>query len=102
CRGHFLDLHSFPTRRSSDLSSDYITVGNILSAVQGKPVEEFKKAELVDYQDNIKLQDFLKDNIIAKYGSNRAFYRSFDWHIGRLDRKSTRLNSSHVKISYAV
>ena len=72
-------------------SSDYITDGNILSAIQGKPIEEFKKAELVDYQDNIKLQDFLKDNIIAKYGSNRAFYRSFDWHIGRLKTNKSYL-----------
>src|SRR5690606_40444288 len=30
-------------------------------------------------------------------------YRTSEWSLlGRLDRKSTRLNSSHVKISYAV
>src|SRR5215208_7632312 len=26
----------------------------------------------------------------------------FEWHVGKRDRKSTRLNSSHVAISYAV
>jgi thiol-disulfide isomerase/thioredoxin len=72
-------------------TSDYITDGNILNAVQRRPIEEFKKAELVDYQDSIKLQDFLKDNVIAKYGSNRAFYHSFNWHIGRLKTNKSYL-----------
>src|SRR2546427_3636480 len=30
------------------------------------------------------------------------FSRSFSWLVLRLDRKSTRLNSSHSQISYAV
>src|SRR5690625_6534572 len=60
CDGHYRDLHSFPTRRSSDL------VGN-LGEASPRP------------------------------GSDLPAGRSS----GR-DRKSTRLNSSHVAISYAV
>src|SRR5437868_8265486 len=64
------DLHSFPTRRSSDLGQD-------------AAVAERARAEL---------EPALKpaDDLSAR--------QSID---GR-DRKSTRLNSSHVSISYAV
>src|SRR5207245_9558330 len=66
CYGAHRDLHSFPTRRSSDLVGVYVPAGDgkaladTLTDLAGKP-------ELV-----------------------------------REDRKSTRLNSSHGSISYAV
>src|SRR5690349_23981498 len=77
--GDHRDLHSFPTRRSSDL----------LRPMSALP---FKTGEI------------------------RRAYREIQWrHSGRAatlsasrkrgqrrDRKSTRLNSSHVEISYAV
>src|SRR5690606_41908214 len=71
------DLHSFPTRRSSDLTA----------AVGG--------------ESNIKAD--LENNIIKKtqaYKNDKIVY--LDGPLWYLDRKSTRLNSSHVKISYAV
>src|SRR3712207_9117468 len=41
-----------------------------------------------------------------QFGLPRDFYRNLDVHIhipeGAIDRKSTRLNSSHANISYAV
>src|SRR5436305_14957966 len=76
------DLHSFPTRRSSDLGTELVstTVGRALLrdiCPRQIPFETINKvmgkkqlAELID-----------------------LVYR---------DRKSTRLNSSHVRISYAV
>src|SRR5438270_7065725 len=77
-----LDLHSFPTRRSSDLrrSAQLVRVSVELSdAVTGASLwgekVEAAPSELFDVQDRIK---------------------------ARSDRKSTRLNSSHSQISYAV
>src|SRR5438874_8531998 len=67
CRPH-RDLHSFPTRRSSDLRGDPPRAEPAL----GAPVE----------------------SRAARRGGGGA-------RDGR-DRKSTRLNSSHVEISYAV
>src|SRR5690606_41323022 len=87
CAAH-RDLHSFPTRRSSDLPK----------------------------QTSLAATDFLGDK--ARAAADRAILRSklagppalpadvlaCTWCIrsGLIDRKSTRLNSSHVKISYAV
>src|SRR5437899_10391531 len=61
CYRHHRDLHSFPTRRSSDL-------GHVGDKVAVRDADPFR-------------------------GPCRA---------GGVDRKSTRLNSSHLGISYAV
>src|SRR5438067_505983 len=60
--GDHQDLHSFPTRRSSDLER-------------------------------------LCEQIVSEHDYDLAVLAQWD---GRRDRKSTRLNSSHVSISYAV
>src|SRR5690606_42051631 len=65
------DLHSFPTRRSSDLSR---------SRRSGSPTPT--------------------SPLLRRSRSDRHPERAGVPH--RADRKSTRLNSSHVKISYAV
>src|SRR5690606_41307714 len=39
---------------------------------------------------------------ITEFGGNPFYEYALVAHVLRLDRKSTRLNSSHVKISYAV
>src|SRR5436305_11622384 len=63
CDGHHRDLHSFPTRRSSDLSF-------------------FSK---------------------LRSSGSTVILNCFDARSDETeDRKSTRLNSSHVRISYAV
>src|SRR5690606_40271658 len=43
-------------------------------------------------------------NSFTVEGQARVFEAAFTWQLedGHIDRKSTRLNSSHVKISYAV
>src|SRR5690606_40859891 len=82
-------LHSFPTRRSSDLVHHWIVVRYILlnfflyrltgreSTTTQEPLHRFQRQVV-----------------------NAA--RLFVELIPKVDRKSTRLNSSHVKISYAV
>src|SRR5690242_21236220 len=69
-------LHSSPTRRSSDLAP-----------VRRRPIPPF---------DNFVAArpDFLKDALGNSLGFDRTDFV--------LDRKSTRLNSSHMSISYAV
>src|SRR5438445_6925375 len=67
------DLHSFPTRRSSDLVE--------LCAVLTEPPERTLEGITLDGLDHLK--------------------KTMQMH-GRVDRKSTRLNSSHANISYAV
>src|SRR5688572_31030868 len=76
--GHHRDLHSFPTRRSSDLNK--VTNDLII-------------------QRPIPPSLGFTENPWANVGrvSNRGIEATV-----RADRKSTRLNSSHSQISYAV
>src|SRR5690606_41954742 len=75
-------LHSFPTRRSSDLMFD-----------------EQETPRMVFYIEN----GTAKLSKLGAYGKEQIlrFIKDGDM-IGYRDRKSTRLNSSHVKTSYAV
>src|SRR5947208_7710587 len=70
------DLHSFPTRRSSDLARGIVTTGHI----------DFDVAEAVLRQMRLQRRE----------GVRRI------WRSTASDRKSTRLNSSHQINSYAV
>src|SRR5690606_40827721 len=87
------DLHSFPTRRSSDLprgtllpcpSAGHPAVALILSGEDDQPMPPPTLFQA--YGCSASADAALQQKRIAR----------------RLDRKSTRLNSSHVKISYAV
>src|SRR5690606_42014716 len=79
---HHQHLHPFPTRRSSDLLP-YKTITKLKHYPHEKAPVHLCCAHAVR---------------ICCVGSE-AFP---DWHLDKRDRKSTRLNSSHVKISYAV
>src|SRR5207249_12169602 len=85
---HLRDLHSFPTRRSSDLSRlehELLVTGVPLpSRLVCCPLHLIQDVVSVDVCTRLQLAT--TNNVVA---SNR-------------DRKSTRLNSSHVSISYAV
>src|SRR5699024_12649477 len=77
------ELHSFPTRRSSDL----------------KEVEERDKTRIMGVDlgiANFAYTAFSFDNWL-RYSIEGNEILEF-----KRDRKSTRLNSSHVSISYAV
>src|SRR5439155_25509449 len=81
CYSHPRYLHSFPTRRSSDLLSPFSEGGRTPAPVRG-PAESTARAPRIPRirrEGNRKIRGALA-----------------------VDRKSTRLNSSHVAISYAV
>src|SRR5437868_11645137 len=77
-----IDVHSFPTRRSSDLRERVLP---FLSAC-GR-----FSARVADYEKFAAVVRLLDAGCIASRGA-----------CATADRKSTRLNSSHVSISYAV
>src|SRR5690606_41434871 len=97
-RGHHRDLESFPTRRSSDL--DHVTgapvdrqvhLGDDAAVLVGRGDETWLTVRVGDVADVRHVR------VPADDGVDRRVQALSD-----LDRKSTRLNSSHVKISYAV
>src|SRR5690606_41836399 len=73
------DLHSFPTRRSSDLDARGDGVGRDCGGVRDRAAPE-------------RLAAAAHSDVGSRWSPRGAAG----------DRKSTRLNSSHVKISYAV
>src|SRR5207249_7638278 len=94
------DLHSFPTRRSSDLSLSW--VGHVLGLDEGV---EFFGGDITEFDGGFAEADLgvvggfgdLGGVVVADFWSQGC-----DQHQRMIDRKSTRLNSSHVSISYAV
>src|SRR5690606_41293830 len=76
-------LHSFPTRRSSDLF-----LPTPAQAVLKLPAAQRGFFTLADG--------------LGRQGYRSRFIYGGESHFDNIDRKSTRLNSSHVKISYAV
>src|SRR5699024_11308363 len=79
------DLHSFPTRRSSDLFSTLLPNLRELK-ISFMPFFDF-------YSDSV-IRDSFVHNLNLFVNSRKCVIAQ--------DRKSTRLNSSHVSISYAV
>src|SRR5690242_7098784 len=94
-----LDFHSFPTRRSSDLLL-FFGVFDLPPATLAVPVEEAGEASLArlyksraeGFGGEVQL-DLLRLLVDERLVLEREIPR---------DRKSTRLNSSHMSISYAV
>src|SRR5690606_40261613 len=92
--------HSSPTRRSSDLLTAGKPEQSGWKLVPEEPTEEM-------YRAVYKVQD---DCAIHNYGASPTFDDYWSAALSASptpptaggDRKSTRLNSSHVKISYAV
>src|SRR5690606_39410089 len=91
CSGHRRVLHSFPTRRSSDLGD----LPNLIGRKGGYWSIFYLYAQM-----HMAIICMLNRHCAHRLIDGRKARR------GRLplpqDRKSTRLNSSHVKISYAV
>src|SRR5687768_18163867 len=85
CSGDHRDLHSFPTRRSSDLDGF-----EFLHCVPGEGLE-YVNWSIVDCTFDIEQPEALH---YVDQGNGLRL-------VG-VDRKSTRLNSSHGYISYAV
>src|SRR5690606_42106821 len=87
----------FPYTSSSDLL-----------AINGMPIERGTPIAQIDVQLRGEVRDNAGVNLsIRRHSNEREIFVPFDVIIvpsvlARVDRKSTRLNSSHVKISYAV
>src|SRR5207253_8954826 len=84
---HLRFLPSFPTRRSSDLMSLVNVIPAVSTYAVAVPGAPGKPAE-------VRLYDGNGDRFVATVIRRTS--------AGLPDRKSTRLNSSHVAISYAV
>src|SRR5690606_41009257 len=96
--GEFLNIHSFPTRRSSDLKVAGLSV---YINPEVPYIQNYNQNELIPKASyNSSKRPFECPEIILIYS---LYLLNFGIHtIFYKDRKSTRLNSSHVKISYAV
>src|SRR5690606_41778192 len=93
CPVDFRSLLSFPTRRSSDLSfDDRLELG--LASIEDMPED----------QVSLLTDDQSVDGQLVEASEQSAAQEEAegDDPSPAPDRKSTRLNSSHVKISYAV
>src|SRR5690606_42102851 len=93
-------LHSFPTRRSSDLQD--LTVAHYNAY---KKIDQIINMVGVDPRFDLGLPSEPLSSVtwlgnIVMDQPNHLYNYSNIAH--QTDRKSTRLNSSHVKISYAV
>src|SRR5690625_6487064 len=86
-------LHSFPTRRSSDLLVAYLHAARIAMPTADDRIRCARSVYAVDVQ---QLLQAAPDHVLRRAGQIRLVTQ------GVQDRKSTRLNSSHVAISYAV
>src|SRR5699024_11905844 len=88
-------LHSFPTRRSSDL--EILTLNDRKIVIEGPVSSDTLKT--YSFDDGLDAFRRPKDQL-------EAILEIADLDEGRIiiarDRKSTRLNSSHVSISYDV
>src|SRR5207249_11125426 len=95
-------LPSFPTRRSSDLSRTLITCSNARCTSQSLVVTRGSDSLLASESlvARVPIQSLLARPFLLSilragagpFGARRGHHRR--------DRKSTRLNSSHVSISY--
>src|SRR5690606_39676725 len=89
------DLPPFPTRRSSDLST--IGIGRHAVHGGGRGGLYGRRIDIGRLFHNDLISHWLKSTLQNKCPQPCVSHMA----AGR-DRKSTRLNSSHVKISYAV
>src|SRR5690606_39565662 len=96
---HHRDLLSFPTRRSSDLGE-----GGGWIVAEGTPEDVVEYARSISPKVSASRPRASRAKAAAAAGTAGASLAKARSYTGELlaDRKSTRLNSSHVKISYAV
>src|SRR5204862_7924221 len=102
CHGDHRDLHSFPTRRSSDLCGLRINSGGTPGDVPGTPSGKTGLRSPASFFLELKMSPGIhsigsKLLMLSQPASGKVSAVAM-----KTDRKSTRLNSSHVEISYAV
>src|SRR5205814_4334218 len=92
-------FHSFPTRRSSDLSGLLDAWVNSEGAIRSK--EERLDTFLLDEEPQEALPSYPTLADVLRPSGDRTGGPA-EVPVEVIDRKSTRLNSSHLGISYAV
>src|SRR5690606_41836966 len=98
CARDLRGLLSFPTRRSSDLHHTALRLG----FSYGGPTEIGGLVVAPAYRKAVEKLGLLISYVRFLFiSAHRNWFRN-EVLAELLDRKSTRLNSSHVKISYAV
>src|SRR5207245_10712713 len=95
CHCHLLDLHSFPTRRSSDLEERGAPAPFVEGSAALGPVDYAVELAGDPHEEHQPV-----DGVPRQRERRRAFAKVRREVVA--DRKSTRLNSSHGSISYAV
>src|SRR5690606_40788186 len=99
---HLRYLHSFPTRRSSDLATTGDTLCDEKDPVILERMEFPEPVISVAIEPKTKADQQKLGEALARLAAEDPSFRAHtDEETGQTDRKSTRLNSSHVKISYA-
>src|SRR5690606_40999246 len=98
--GHPRDLHSFPTRRSSDL--DAVERGLDVAVAGDRLADAAGTDQAVGGHRALRAGDPVQLRLVFRAQGHGDLLLQ-PGGVGLVeDRKSTRLNSSHVKISYAV
>src|SRR5206468_12813092 len=92
---HHRHLHSFPTRRSSDLVTNRSSVPIEVTGLKLYDCENIRNPCDVAVALKVRLEPGRRQTVYTLKVANTERRSS-------LDRKSTRLNSSHDQISYAV
>src|SRR5205814_8651342 len=94
-------LHSFPTRRSSDLA--FICRGTTTMTMLAMPMVAHLLMSLMMFAlPYLTRREILFGVVLPGDFRSRPEGRHAPAVTSRADRKSTRLNSSHLGISYAV
>src|SRR5699024_11811307 len=96
------DSHPLPTRRSSDLKEAHrMKATNVKSEKTHAPsVQESELVVVQNQSDEIPVLEWLGVRVVTTKILAKGYGTDAD-NIKKKDRKSTRLNSSHVSISYA-
>src|SRR5688572_31603678 len=97
---HHHALHSYPTRRSSDLMAINDDVAKLIdNLAEVRPTVLYAVPRIFN-----RIYDGVNKQMTEKPGAIRALFHKGLSAASRKakDRKSTRLNSSHSQISYAV
>src|SRR5690625_6658350 len=93
--------HSLPTRRSSDLRIDPLDTGAADSSIP-HPTSPDGQYEEVPFKSAPSLLPWWVTDGASGFPPTGPGNRTIPSAAAPRDRKSTRLNSSHVAISYAV